>query len=69
MKFSVLVSNVFFWIGFVLLVVSIIFFEIGTRYMRKKLDEKRKKADRFGWKFLMWAGIFFGISLLVWWIF
>jgi len=58
-------SDVLFFIGVGLLVISIIFFEIGTKYMRQKKDLKRKESDKRGWKFLAYAGIFFAASLLL----
>jgi len=58
-------SNVLFFIGVGLLIISITLFEIGTKYMRQKKDLKRKEYDKRGLKFLAYAGIFFAVSLLL----
>ncbi|MCD6450387.1 MAG: hypothetical protein J7L34_07780 [Thermotogaceae bacterium] len=58
-------SDVLFWLGMGLLILSIILFEIGTKYLREKKDLKRKEFDKRGWKFLAYAGVFLAISLLL----
>ncbi len=65
MVFVRFVSNLLFWLGFGSLVVAIVLFEAGTRYMRQGKKVQRKKVDKVAWKFLASAGILFGLSLLI----
>ena len=58
------VSNVLFWGASFSLIVGVVFLEIGTRYMRKGRDSKRKKADRIGLRFLLASGIMYALSYL-----
>jgi hypothetical protein len=60
-----LLSNLFFISAVVLLSGSLIFFEIGMRAMRKKLEEKEKKSTKIALKLLIISGALFGISGLL----
>ncbi|ACJ75278.1 hypothetical protein H17ap60334_00350 [Thermosipho africanus H17ap60334] len=57
-----LISNVFFISAVIFLAGSLIFFEIGMRAMRKKIEEKEKKSTKIAIKLLIVSGILFGIS-------
>ena len=59
-----LISNLLFWVANFSLIVAVVFLEVGTRYMRKKMDLKRKKADRIAIKFLIFSGIMYLLSYL-----
>ncbi|KUK68620.1 MAG: Uncharacterized protein XE02_0127 [Mesotoga infera] len=62
------VSNVFFVIAMGALFLSLIFFEIGTKKVRKPKSEVKpedyKPYDKKGWYSLVAAGGFLGLSLL-----
>ncbi|MBO8139405.1 MAG: hypothetical protein J7J43_06450 [Thermosipho sp. (in: Bacteria)] len=60
-----LLSNLFFISAVVSLAGSLIFFEIGMRAMRKKLEEKEKKSTKIALRLLIVSGILFGISGLL----
>jgi len=62
------VSNFFFVIAMGALFLSLIFFEIGTKKVRRPKSEVKpedyKPYDRKGWYSLLAAGGFLGLSLL-----
>ena len=62
------VSNVFFVIAMGALFLSLIFFEIGTKKVRKPKSEVKpedyKPYDKKGWYSLVAAGGFLALSLL-----
>jgi hypothetical protein len=62
--FSRIVSDVFFWGANISLIISVVLLEIGTRYMKKKMNLKRKKADRIAIKFLVASGSMYLLSYL-----
>jgi|OM-RGC.v1.035934398 hypothetical protein len=57
------VSAAFFIAAIVAFLISLIYFELGTRSMRK--GKKPKSYDKKGFRFLAIAGIFAGISFLI----
>ncbi|EKF49847.1 hypothetical protein H17ap60334_03880 [Thermosipho africanus H17ap60334] len=42
--------------------ISIIFFEIGLRAMRRENEKKTKESNKLGIRFLILSGILFGLS-------
>ncbi len=59
-----LVSNIFFWSASFVLTIGVVLLEIGTRYMRKGKDSKRKMMDRVAIRFMLVAAVMYLISLL-----
>gem|GEM_PF-5273805 len=59
-----IVSNILFWSASFVLIIGVILLEIGTRYMKKGNEEKRKMMDRVAIKFMLTAGSMYLISLL-----
>ncbi|ODN30121.1 hypothetical protein [Fervidobacterium thailandense] len=55
MKFTHVVSNVFFIAFVVALLVAIIFFEIGIRAFRNQNERKSKESNRLGFRWLLIA--------------
>ena len=58
------ISNLLFWVANFSLIIAVVFLEVGTRYMRRKMDSKRKKADRMAMKFLIFSGVMYLLSYL-----
>ncbi|MCD6266992.1 MAG: hypothetical protein B5M49_00075 [Thermotoga sp. 4484_232] len=59
------ISDVLFYIGSFMLLLSIISFDLGTRALREKKLKKRKEHDRRGRYFLLVCGIMYGLALLI----
>ncbi|MBB6062062.1 putative membrane protein [Thermosipho japonicus] len=57
-----LLSNLFFVGATIVFLISIIFFEIGLRAMRRENEKKTKESNRLGIRFLILSGILFGLS-------
>jgi len=58
------VSDVFFFLGFSTLIVSIVMFDLGTRALKNKNETKKKSYDRKGRYFLLGSIVSFGVSFL-----
>ena len=58
------ISNLLFWVANFSLIIAVVFLEVGTRYMRRKMDSKRKKADRIAIRFLIFSGVMYLLSYL-----
>ncbi|PLV59094.1 hypothetical protein AS005_04880 [Thermotoga sp. KOL6] len=58
-----LVSDISFFVGFGALFVSIVFFDLGTRAIKRKQEQKKRFYDKKGKKFLLLSLIFFAVSI------
>uniref|UniRef100_A0A7C4CCQ6 Uncharacterized protein n=1 Tax=Fervidobacterium thailandense TaxID=1008305 RepID=A0A7C4CCQ6_9BACT len=64
MKFTHVVSNIFFIAFVVALLVAIIFFEIGIRAFRNQNERKSKESNRLGFRWLLIAVGLLLVSIL-----
>lgn len=64
MKFTHVVSNIFFIAFVVALLVSIIFFEIGIKAFRNQNERKSKESNRLGFRWLLIAVGLLLVSIL-----
>jgi hypothetical protein len=59
------VSDFLFFAGFGLLFIAIVFFDLGTRAIKKKQNQKKKFYDKKGWQFLSVSLGAFAVSILL----
>ncbi|MCX7653503.1 MAG: hypothetical protein N2Z58_02345 [Fervidobacterium sp.] len=64
MRISFFISNIFFIAFVVALVISIIFFEIGLRALRKESERKSKESNALGFRWLFFALAFLFLSIV-----
>lgn len=64
MKFTHVVSNIFFIAFVVALLVAIIFFEIGIKAFRNQNERKSKESNRLGFRWLLIAVGLLLVSIL-----
>jgi len=64
MRISYILSNIFFITFIIALVVAIVFFEIGLRAYRNANERKSKESNSRGFRWLIYAGILFVLSVL-----
>ena len=60
-----LVSDLFFFTGFGALFVSIVFFDLGTRAIKRKQSQRKKFYDKKGWQFLSVSLTSFAVSIIL----
>ncbi|ACM22462.1 hypothetical protein [Thermotoga neapolitana] len=60
-----IISDLFFFTGFGTLFVSIVFFDLGTRAIKKKQPRKKKFYDKRGWQFLTASLASFAVSIIL----
>ncbi|MEJ5257600.1 MAG: hypothetical protein WHS64_05050 [Fervidobacterium sp.] len=65
MRISYIISNIFFIAFVAAMVVAIVFFEIGLRAYRNQNERKSKESNALGFRWLMYAGISFALSVII----
>ncbi|HIP92044.1 MAG TPA: hypothetical protein EYH25_01110 [Thermotoga sp.] len=60
-----LLSDICFYIGSFMLLLSILSFDLGTKALKERKFKKKKEHDRRGRYFLLVCGMMYGLAFLI----